>query len=36
MESLLPADLVGLAARVIAANKAIGRTAALADWSPLR
>ena len=31
MESLLPADLVGLAARVIAANKAIGRTVALAE-----
>jgi nicotinamide-nucleotide amidase len=31
MDSLLPADLVGLAARVIAANKAIGRTVALAE-----
>ena len=31
MDSLLPADLVGLAARVIAANRAIGRTVALAE-----
>jgi nicotinamide-nucleotide amidase len=31
MDSLLPADLVDLAARVIAANKAIGRTVALAE-----
>jgi nicotinamide-nucleotide amidase len=31
MENLLPDDLVGLAARVIAANKAIGRTVALAE-----
>ena len=31
MDSLLPADLVGLAARVIAANAAIGRTVAVAE-----
>ena len=31
MESLLPSDLVGLAARVITENKAIGRTVALAE-----
>ena len=31
MENLLPADLVSLAGRVIAANKAIGRTVALAE-----
>jgi nicotinamide-nucleotide amidase len=31
MDSLLPADLVGLAARVIAANRALGRTVAVAE-----
>jgi len=31
MDSLLPADLVGLAAHVIAANKALGRTLAVAE-----
>ncbi len=31
MDSLLPAELVGLAARVIAANAALGRTVAVAE-----
>lgn len=31
MENLLPTDLVGLATRVIAANKALGRTIAVAE-----
>jgi len=31
MDSLLPADLVGLAARVIAANRTLGRTVAVAE-----
>jgi nicotinamide-nucleotide amidase len=31
MDSLLPPDMVGLAARVIAANRAIGRTVAVAE-----
>jgi nicotinamide-nucleotide amidase len=31
MDSLLPADVVALAARVIAANQALGRTVALAE-----